>query len=109
MNPEDDPETSEPLRRRLEALAAQAQDRSARRAAELGRRRGLPPEPGDVFVLPTTAELPVEWVVLERRSETSGKLLVVPADTHPLAGTADVELRERPDRPPSTEPRRWNL
>jgi hypothetical protein len=92
MNAGDDPGTSEPLRRRLEALAAQARDRSARMTAELGRRRGLPPEPGDVFVLPATAELPVEWVVLEQRSSASGKLLVVPADTNPLAGTADVEV-----------------
>jgi|SRR5436853_3492781 len=92
MNAGDDPGTSEPVRRRLEALAAQAQDRSARMAAELGSHRGLPPEPGDLFVLPATAELPVEWVILERRSEASGKLLVVPADTHPLAGTADVEV-----------------
>ena len=92
MNAGDDPGTSEPLRRGLEALATQARDRSTRMKAELQRRRGLPPEPGDVFVLPATAELPVEWVVLERRSGASGKLLVVPADTNPLAGTADVEV-----------------
>lgn len=92
MNAGDDPGTSEPLRRRLEALAAQARDRSAQMTAELDRRRGLPPAPGDVFVLPATSELPVEWVVLERRSDTSGKMLVVPADTNPFAGTADVEV-----------------
>jgi hypothetical protein len=31
----------------------------------------------------------VEWAILDRRQ---GKLLAVPADTHPLAGSADLEL-----------------
>src|SRR6185295_1805428 len=80
--------------RRLETLAAQAQDRSARMTAELESRRGQPAEPGDLFVLPATAELDVEWAILERQSGARGKLLAVPADTNPLAGTADVEIAE---------------
>jgi hypothetical protein len=54
--------------------------------------------PGDLFVLAATAELPVEWAVLERRpgrpgfSGRAGELLVVPADTQPSAGSADVEV-----------------
>jgi hypothetical protein len=80
----------EPPRRRLEALAAQAQDRAAKLAAELERRRGLPAGPGDLFVLPATADLPVEWAVLERG--TGGKLLAIPVDSGPPAGTADVEV-----------------
>ncbi len=80
--------------RRLEALAAQARERALRSEAELERRRGQPAGPGDLFVLPATAELPVEWAVLERRPEGRGKLLVVPADTNPLAGAADVEVGE---------------
>jgi len=58
------------------------------------RRRGQPAGPGDLFVLPATAELPVEWAVLGRRPEGRGKLLAVPADTNPLAGAADVEVGE---------------
>lgn len=54
-------------RQRLEALAAKARDRAAKSAAELERRRGQPAGPGDLFVLPATADLPVEWAVLERR------------------------------------------
>jgi hypothetical protein len=77
-------------RRRLEALAAQAQDRSAKLAADLARRRGLPAGPGDLFVLPATADLPVEWAILE--GGAGGKLLAVPADSGPPAGTADVEV-----------------
>jgi hypothetical protein len=80
----------EPPRRRLEALAAQAQDRSAKLAAEIERRRGLPAGPGDLFVLSSTADLPVEWAILE--GGAGGKLLAVPADSGPPAGTADVEV-----------------
>jgi hypothetical protein len=53
---------------------------------------GRPPEPGDLFVLAATADLPVEWAILERSGEDSGRLLAVPADTCPLAGSADVEV-----------------
>src|SRR6185295_7877789 len=80
--------------RRLEALTALARDHAAWSRAELERRHGQPAGPGDLFVLPATADLPVEWAVLERRPGGRGKLLVVPADTNPLAGTADVEVRE---------------
>lgn len=77
-------------RRRLTALAAQAHARSAELAAGLERRRGLPAAPGDLFVLPATADLPVEWAILDRKD--GGKLLAVPADSGPPAGTADVEV-----------------
>lgn len=87
-----DPEISEVLRRRLEGLAVQARGRSARLAEQLAARQGLPPEPGDIFVMALTADLPVEWVILERRSEAPAKLLAVPADTNPLAGTADLAV-----------------
>jgi hypothetical protein len=49
----------------------------------------MPPAPGDLFVLAATADLPVEWAILNRRA---GQLLAVPADTRPLAGSADVEV-----------------
>jgi len=53
---------------------------------------GMPPEPGDLFVLAATADLPVEWAILDRRPGRAGELLAVPADTRPLAGSADVEV-----------------
>jgi len=77
-------------RQRMEKLAAQAQGRAQELAAERARRSGLPAEPGDLFVLPATSELPVEWAILERG--TGGKLLAVPADSGLPAGTADVEV-----------------
>ena len=55
------------------------------------RLGGGPLWPGDLFVLAATADLPVEWAVLERR--TGGdEVLAVPADARPLAGSADVEV-----------------
>ena len=73
--PTDDP------RERLFPAAARARARSL---------SGGPPEPGDLFVLRATADLPVEWAVLDRRP--GEELLAVPADTSPLAGSADVEV-----------------
>jgi hypothetical protein len=58
--------------------------------------RGGPPEPGDLFVLAATEDLPVEWAILDGRPG-SGELLAVPADTNPLTGSGDVEV-------PATEP-----
>lgn len=80
----------EPPRQRLEKLAAQARERAQGLAAELERRRGLPAGPGDLFVLPAMADIPVEWAILERG--TGVKLLAVPADAGMPAGTADVEV-----------------
>ena len=53
---------------------------------------GMPPEPGDLFVLAATADLPVEWAILDRRPGRVAELLAVPADTRLLAGSADVEV-----------------
>src|SRR5215208_2374559 len=78
--------TEDPHRRRM----AQSRDRSERLKEELRTRQGGSPEPGDLFVLRATADLPVEWALLERGA--GGKLLAVPADSGPPAGTADVEI-----------------
>jgi hypothetical protein len=51
-----------------------------------------PPETGDLYVLAETADFPVEWAVLDRQSDNPKRLLAVPADTNPLAGSADVEV-----------------
>ncbi|HSK76942.1 MAG TPA: hypothetical protein VLQ45_10830 [Thermoanaerobaculia bacterium] len=88
MTESPDPVDPETQRRRLEALAAKAHSRSAELAAELESHHGRPAGPGDLFVLPATAELPVEWAILDRGA--GGKLLAVPADSGLPAGTADV-------------------
>lgn len=74
--PTDDP------RERLLPSAARARARSL---------SGGPAEPGDLFVLRATADLPVEWAILDRRPG-NGELLAVPADASPFAGSADVEV-----------------
>ncbi|HET9209746.1 MAG TPA: hypothetical protein VFR03_05080 [Thermoanaerobaculia bacterium] len=69
------------LRERLLPSAARARARSA---------SGGPAEPGDLFVLRATGDLPVEWALVDRRPQ--GDFLAVPADANPLAGSADVEV-----------------
>jgi hypothetical protein len=49
----------------------------------------VPAAPGDLFVLRATAELPVEWAILEQRD---GRLLAVPADTNPAVGSGDLAV-----------------
>lgn len=56
---------------------------------ELEQRRGHAPEAGEIFVLPETAELPVEWALLETRPKA---FLAIPVDTQPLAGSRDFAL-----------------
>jgi hypothetical protein len=81
--------TPEARQRRLQSLVREARGRTVRLADELERRKDLPAVPGDLFVLPATAELPVEWAILDR-NPGSGELLAVPVDYHPLTGSADV-------------------
>ncbi|HEX9736144.1 MAG TPA: sigma-70 family RNA polymerase sigma factor [Thermoanaerobaculia bacterium] len=57
------------------------------RAVAAATRGGATPRPGDVYVLRIAGELPFEWVVLESDAE---RVVAVPADTDPLAGSADV-------------------
>jgi hypothetical protein len=78
----------DPKARSLEALQAAVvrhEDERARSAA-----RGPEPWPGDLYTLSETADLPVEWLVVERSA--SGRCRVVAADTHPGLGNADVPV-----------------
>jgi hypothetical protein len=81
--------TPEARQRRLESLVREARGRAAQDRADLASRKDQPAAAGDLFVLAATADLPVEWAVLDRDAG-SGELLAVPADAHPLAGSADV-------------------
>lgn len=53
-----------------------------------------PLEPGDLVLFTETAGFPIEWAVLGRDPGRPGRVLVVPADTNPKAGPADVEVTE---------------
>ncbi|MCP4656992.1 MAG: hypothetical protein GY856_16395, partial [bacterium] len=58
--------------------------------AECQRRREQPPRPGDLFVCPATADFAVQWAVIDRDPRDERLVYVVPADIHPLIGSADV-------------------
>ncbi len=62
------------------------------REAPLTLREPAPPRPGDVFLSRRTAELPVEWLVLDAEA---GRVRVVVLDDHPYAGSRDLELPSR--------------
>jgi hypothetical protein len=82
-------------RRRLERAAGETgatTARAGRTGIQPGPRGGAlaPLAPGDLFVRAETSGFAVEWAVLERREGRPEMLHVVPADTNPLAGSADV-------------------
>jgi len=66
--------------------------KSRQAAAELDRRRGEPPAPGDLFVCAATRDFPDEWLIVERDPRGPGRLLVLLADTHPLLGRGDLAV-----------------
>jgi hypothetical protein len=72
--------------RQQQLAAASASAMIADRAARAVRRSE--PAAGDRYVLPATADFPVEWVLLERHRQLPAFLAVL-ADTHPLVGSAD--------------------
>jgi hypothetical protein len=76
----------------LPELARRSVAEKSRVAAELARRRGEPAAVGDLFVLPATGGLPVEWLVVERDSRRPGRLFVVLADTNSHLARADLSV-----------------
>lgn len=80
------PSRRERLRRRIE----EAVTRYDHAQAECQRRRAQPPQPGDLFVFPATADFAVQWAVIDRDPQDERFLLVVPADLHPMIGSSDI-------------------
>lgn len=78
-------------RRRRAEEAARSRLRAER--DDLERRATEPLAAGDLLWLPATAALPVEWAVVEIGAARS---TLVPADTHPAAGAADVTVAGEP-------------
>lgn len=81
----------DPKARSLEALQAAIGRHGEERARSAAR--GPEPWPGDLYALPETADLPVEWLVVERAA--SGQCRMVAADTNPALGNADVPVLAR--------------
>src|SRR5882762_6419956 len=72
-------------------------DRAAERARELGRvlaDRGSGPLPGDLYAFDIDVEVSVLWAVIKPHPDGDDVHLVIPADTNPLTGTADVRVPE---------------
>ncbi|MCP4895582.1 MAG: hypothetical protein GY906_01300, partial [bacterium] len=75
----------------LTAQAATQHEGMQREVAEDGAHE---PMPGDLYVFLETADLPVEWMVVELRGDDSQKVRVVPTDSNPLMGPADKSVPE---------------
>ncbi len=84
-----DESPKEQLFRRTLAAREEPADRRPADRRPADRR---PPAPGDLFVFPETARFSVEWAVLEEDSDPERRLLVTPADLHPLAASSDVSV-----------------
>ena len=88
------------LREQLRRQTGKARRRHAAIEREIEKRRGLLPEPGDLFVLTETADHAVEWAILDRDAGDPKWLLAVPADAWSIAGSADVRVAEDAPRGP---------
>lgn len=75
--------------------------------ASLGQRQDHRPSPGDLFVFEATREHELEWLVLLRGEDS--RWLVVPADTVPLVGSADVEVPPHSPGGPLSLRCRWGV
>ncbi len=85
---------NEDRRDRLRNLTAEAARATGQPSAEADRDA---PTAGDLFVLPESADFPVEWLLLDRAPDDPDGWRAVPVDTNPLRGPGD--LRIGPDRP----------
>jgi hypothetical protein len=71
----------------------EALEREARERARMSQASPEgEPGSGDLYVLPETADLPVEWAVLDAHLHHPHLWRAVPADTNPLVGSEDVEV-----------------
>ena len=84
------------LKERLRRQTGDARLRQAAVEEEIDRRAGRPPDPGDLVIFSETSEHDVEWAILERDPRDPRRLLAVPADIYPLAGSADVAVAGGP-------------
>ncbi len=78
----------EHLRRQTGRAVAESASKEA--VPDHARRR--PPGSGDVYVLSEDPESPMEWVVLMADTANPRRLIAVPADTNPMAGSRDLAL-----------------
>lgn len=75
---------------RLDAAHARGQARQAALVAEPGHS----PTPGDVYLWPPPNDLGLGWIVVSDHPNNAALAYTIPADGHPLAGLADVVVRD---------------
>ena len=87
-------EISRRARAEVEARTADAVAELAAVRAELEHRGDGAARPGDLYVTAETAEQPLEWLVVDSDPARPARLWVVPADTQPWIGSADLSVAD---------------
>lgn len=82
--------TNEQLWARLDAAHIRGQAQQAKLAADSEHQPTL----GDVFLWPPPNDLGLGWVVVSDHPNDAALAYTIPADGHPLAGLADVVVRD---------------
>ncbi|MCP4662918.1 MAG: hypothetical protein GY856_46595 [bacterium] len=80
------------LHEELRRQTGEALRRHASAALWEERRRAASPVAGELLLMRETAEHAIEWAVLGSAPDEPQRVLMVPADTVPLVGSADVEV-----------------
>ena len=79
---------------RLRTQLAESHARGQAHQAELAAARDRPAAPGDAYLWSPADEHVLAWVVVCPHPTDADVVYVVPADAHPLAGIADVAVRD---------------
>ena len=78
-----------------EALERAAASHASRLDALPSSASGVGPRPGDTYLSRSTADFPVEWLVVEQASDGRGRRCrVLPVDVFPLVGSEDFRFPE---------------
>ena len=80
-------------RSRVQQLLLESEERR-RRIQEILSKRAPGPLPGDLYSFAVDVDAALLWAVVRAHVDDPDLLLVVPADTNPLAGTCDVRIPE---------------
>lgn len=80
------------LEKRLERDLAKTLKAHERLRQDVLRRRGRPPEPGELYLFTFFEEARTEWAIADRQAEEGAALVAVAADLHPAVGSRDLAV-----------------
>lgn len=80
------------LRKSLAKDLARTLEAHGRMREDVARRRGRPPQPGELYLFTFLDDARAEWAILSRTCEEPPVLLAVAADLHPAVGSHDVAV-----------------